>query len=182
MDSVNKEKTEEFVFSLKRTEVRNVKFLGLQLDTRLTWWAHVDYLCAKLARNIFVLRQLSSSVSVEVLRSAYFSLCESHLRYGILVWGRCSGFGRIFRLQRRAIRIIANIGYRKNCRDYFRKLHILTPPSILVLELLMYARGRSCMWGFRGGDHSHSTRNRGDYCVPFCRLTKSYYCLRIWSV
>ncbi|XP_044757075.1 uncharacterized protein LOC123315446 [Coccinella septempunctata] len=114
---VNEGKTQELVFSLRDmsslpTANTSVKFLGVYLDASLTWAVQIDSLASRLSSNIFALRVLSSSLSTGVLKTAYFALVETHLRYGVLVWGNCAQAGIIFGLQRRAMRVLGGLGYR----------------------------------------------------------------------
>ena len=60
-------------------------------------------------------------VSTPVLRAAYFSLCESHLRYCVTIWGSSSGCDRIFGLQRRAVRVLGGLKYREDCTEIKKK-------------------------------------------------------------
>ncbi|KAL3271418.1 hypothetical protein HHI36_021897 [Cryptolaemus montrouzieri] len=59
--SMSVDRTKEVVFSLRPTDCSTVGFLGLHLDTHLTWSVHIDHLSSKLSRNIYVLRNLSIS-------------------------------------------------------------------------------------------------------------------------
>ena len=54
--------------------------------------------------------------------TAYFSLIESHMSYGLLGWGHAPQAKRIFALQRRVIRIISGAGYRDDIRHTFAEL------------------------------------------------------------
>lgn len=63
----------------------SVKFLGVHLDSALTWSSHVDNQLVRNSHNIFALRTLSFSITPDELRTVYFALVESHLIYGILL-------------------------------------------------------------------------------------------------
>lgn len=170
---MNSNKTEKVIFSLKDVESSSVKFLGIYLDTRLTWSVHVDQLSKKLSKNIFVLRNLRSQVSTNVLKTAYYALCESHLKYGLLAWGSSAECGRIFRLQRRAIRIVDGIKYRDCCKDSFKKLNILTLPSLFIFECLIYVHRNLKDFKLNGDVHNHNTRRKNDIHITCVRLGKS---------
>lgn len=89
-------------------------FLGVTLDHAMLWDKHIDTVASKLCRNIYLLRYLASSLSQTALISAYYSLVNSHLSYTILSWGHSPGSSRLFRLQRRAVRILEGLGDRKS--------------------------------------------------------------------
>ena len=102
----NVEKTEKMLW-----------FLGVHLDPKLTWNEHINVIAKKLSKNIFLIRNLSSTVSTPALGAAYFSLCESRLRYCVTIWGSSSGCDRIFGLQSRAVRILGHPKYREDCTE-----------------------------------------------------------------
>ena len=138
---MNMSKNRNIYFTLKSIGTHNtesVKFLGIHLDPKLSWNVHCNNLANKLCRNIYALRNLADNVSTDVLKMAYHALVQSHISYGIIVWGNSVQPTRIFGLQRRAIRIVDGIKYRDECRNSFRKLSILTLPSLYIYEVLIY--------------------------------------------
>jgi hypothetical protein len=48
-------------------EVPEIKFLGIQIDNKLNWKSHVEYILPKLSSAIFVIRNLSYFMSSETL-------------------------------------------------------------------------------------------------------------------
>jgi hypothetical protein len=73
------------------------------LDDTLSWKSHLDHLESKLSSACFVLQTLQPLVSE---RTIYFSYIHSILSYGIIFWANCSDSNKIFKLKKRAIRII----------------------------------------------------------------------------
>lgn len=69
-------------------------------------------------------------------RIVYFSVIESHLRYGIAFWGFCSQelLSSILVLQKRALRYMCSVNSREHCRPLFVKENILTVIGIFILE------------------------------------------------
>lgn len=184
---VNEDKTQELMFSLRKHDVvtgeaDSVRFLGVHLDSTLTWGTHIDSLAAKLSSNIFALRILAFSLSSEVLRSVYFAMIESHLKYGVLLWGGSSHAGTVFRLQRRAVRILGGLGYRDCCRNTFKDLNLLTFPSIFILENLLYAHKNKINFQAQSDIHDYNTRNKSLIRKDFLRLSRSQHCPEFCSV
>ena len=68
----------------------------------------------------------------------YFSYFHSIMTYGIIFWGTSRHSNIIFRLQKRAIRIITGIRSRDSCREQFRMLKILPLQSQYILSLLLF--------------------------------------------
>lgn len=150
----------------------SAKFLGVFIDPFLRWDAHIEYLAGQLTKNIYGLRQLSNSLSLDVLKSAYFALCHSRLSYAILAWGHSAGRHRIFGLQRRAIRILGGVGYREETKELFIKLKILTLPSLYALESITYVHSNLNNYITHADMHRYETRHRDEICTEFTRLTR----------
>jgi hypothetical protein len=64
-------------------------------------------------------------MSSETLRMVYFAYVHSIMSYGITFWGNQLYSDKIFKIQKRAIRIITNSRMRNSCRELFKKLEIL---------------------------------------------------------
>ena len=88
--------------------VTDAKYLGVYLDQKLTWRVHIDKLSKKLASSIAVLKRISTYIPSDCRKSLYHTLFESHINYGISVWGKtCKrNIDTIFRLQKKCTRIL----------------------------------------------------------------------------
>jgi hypothetical protein len=60
------------------------------------------------------------------------------MTYGVMFWGNLSHAERIFKLQKRVIRIMKGCGYRESCREHFRNMNILPLRSQYIYSLLMF--------------------------------------------
>lgn len=65
-------------------------YLGLLIDSKFKWDQHIDGLCGKLRSSLYSISLLKSYVNVSTIKTVYFALIESHIRYGLLTWGRTS--------------------------------------------------------------------------------------------
>ena len=80
---LNESKTETMIFSLKHQMLYDVAstncvtFLGVQLDNKLTWEKHANFICNKEYKNIFLLRGLVNCVSLTTILAAYYGLINS---------------------------------------------------------------------------------------------------------
>ena len=63
------------------------KYLGILIDSSLDWPFHVQYIKSKLVRASYLFYKIRNVVSIDVLKTLYFSLVHSHLKYGIVSWG-----------------------------------------------------------------------------------------------
>ena len=187
--SLNMEKTEKMIFSLREApnEREYCKFLGINIDTGLTWHHHGDVLAGRLCSAVFALRRLSEIVSPGILRTSYFSLFNSHISYGLLAWGHSSIVKRIFGIQRRAIRVLARLDYREDCQEAFRNLKILTLPSLYIYECLKYVTANINLIQRHNGIHDYDTRNNTNLRQPQLRLSRSrngsnFYGIKFYNI
>nr|CAI5840509.1 unnamed protein product [Callosobruchus analis] len=114
------------------TMSKTVKFLGLLVDDTLSWSEHVEFVCHKLARTMYSLRILKKYIDQGTLKIFYHAAFESHVRYGIVMYGRCSTIQKIFIMQKRTLRIMLGMKARDSCRGKFRSNNILTVYAIHI--------------------------------------------------
>lgn len=149
-----------------------VKFLGVHLDSDLSWRSHGDNLANSLTSVCYALRQLANRVSTTVLRTAYFALFHSKLSYALLAWGHSAIRHRVFGLQRRAVRVVGGVSYRSECRNLFKSLNILTLPSEYALQCIMHVKLHMDRYETQLIKHSHDTRYKHYLVKPFTRLSR----------
>ena len=100
--TLNYSKTKCMLFSRKTRDMNSIKividsnliecvttftYLGVIIDEKLNWNAHVKYLISKLSQANGAIYKLRKRVSRKTLISIYNSLVGSHLNYGVLIWG-----------------------------------------------------------------------------------------------
>jgi len=120
------------------TPVNTIKFLGLIIDSTLSWKQHIDSMIPRLNRACFAIRQIKPYMAVEALKMIYFSYFHSILTYGIVFWGNSVNSQYIFKIQKRVIRLIANLGVRDSCHCAFKELGILPLYSQYLYSLIMF--------------------------------------------
>lgn len=172
---LNSDKTQKIVFSTTPMiqECKSVKLLGITIDDKLTWSIHVAQISGKLSSTIFLLRQLRKIVNFATLKTVYFSLFHSQISYGVILWGGSSAAIDIFRIQKKAVRIIANLEFRAHCKPYFIKLNIMSLPSLYIFEVLLEIHKNSECLTRQSDVHNYNTRNKDLIRLPYFRLTKS---------
>ena len=70
--------------------VIETKFLGVIIDDKLKWQSHTSYLNSKLKCEIEKLHRMKSCIPKHLYKDIYHTLFESHLSYGISLWGGIS--------------------------------------------------------------------------------------------
>ena len=86
----NKVKLNEIKLNLGTHTITNcpeTKFLGMTIDQNLNWSSHINQLVLKLNRNLNLLKLSRNMMTQESKLLVYHSHLESHIQYGILLWG-----------------------------------------------------------------------------------------------
>ena len=89
-DEKSKKQMKKFRININKYCIKQVtefKYLGVHFDNRLNWHTHIEYLCTKLSQAAGVIYKLKKLAPRAVLKTVYYSIVDSHLRYGILAWG-----------------------------------------------------------------------------------------------
>ena len=89
-------------------EKKYVKYLGILIDSSLSWKFHIDNVTKKISRSIGVLYKLRSFVNSSILVNMYYSLIYPHFIYAVQVWGSACDLyiNKLQVLQKRAVRMI----------------------------------------------------------------------------
>ena len=98
-----------FINGKKVKKVVSTKFLGVFLDEKLDWSAHLTYLTKKLRSVSGAICRIRKSIPVEYYKTIYTALFESHLSFGISVWGvalKQNGNDKILITQKHATRVL----------------------------------------------------------------------------
>jgi hypothetical protein len=153
------------------SSVNTITFLGLMIDDKLSWHTHIDQMIPKLNKATYVIRVLKSFLSMESLKTVYFSLVHSVISYGIIFWGSSTHAKIIFKVQKRIIRIIMNLGIMDSCRDSFRKLGILPLQSRYIFPLLTFVVKNRNLFQMNSDVHTCNTRTNQDLHLRTVNLT-----------
>jgi len=87
-----------------------------------------------------------------------------------LFWGNSSRSSVIFRLQKKAIRIMEGCGNRVSCRNLFKKLQTLPLTSQYMLSLLMFVVQNKNLFLTNNENHNVDTRQRNNLYLPQANL------------
>jgi len=136
-----------------------VDYLGVRVDGTLSWELQVDKVASKMSSGLFVLRSVARLSQINVLKAVYHSLIECHISYSIILWGGVakSHISRIFGIQKKAIRCMANVPPMSHWIELFKKFNVLTVPCIYIYECILYYN-RHCT--VCEPVHGYNTRSR----------------------
>lgn len=172
--SCNLDKTQYITLSLKQEiNLESVKLLGINIDSKLNWSVHIETVCNKISRVNYLLWKLKNFVSPEYLRLAYFGLFQSHILYGLLVWGHSSHVVDILVLQKKAVRNIAGANPLEHCKPLFIQFQIPTVVNLYIFQVLLYTKSNLDLYPTRQDIHHYNTRGRNKIDILPHRLTKT---------
>ena len=85
-----------------------VTYLGVLIDSTLSWKNQVEYVSKKIRQSIGILCKLRYFFTKGILINLYYALIYPFLIYGLTSWGNTyvSNLKPIYTLQKRALRII----------------------------------------------------------------------------
>ena len=88
----------------------HVKYLGVLIDSQLTFTQHITSLLNKISRVTGLMYKIRSCVNNKTLNMIYYSLIYPFLLYGIPIWGNADDthINSILILQKKAVRLILN--------------------------------------------------------------------------
>lgn len=140
-------------------EAKIIKFLGLNIDERLSWSEHIKILEKKLSSVCYMLRALKLVLDIETLRMVYFAFFHSVMKYGLEFWGNASRSKNIFILQKKVIRIIAGVNKKTSCKPLFLTHQIKTMYIEYVIQALKLIKLNIECYPKNENIHQHNTRN-----------------------
>ena len=73
--------------NFKINPCKNVKYLGVQLDSQLAFNSHSRMIENKISRSIRIIIKFKYFLSPSALLKLYYALVHPHLLHGLLVWG-----------------------------------------------------------------------------------------------
>ena len=108
-------------------EVESAKYLGMLIDNKLSFKEHIAHVLSKLNKGNAILAKLRYFTSEEITKNIYHAHVESHLHYGLLVWGAASPYlvNNVMSRQKKAIKIMKFVKKREHIELPFRMNKIL---------------------------------------------------------
>lgn len=139
----------------------NVKFLGLQIDKNLSWHTHIKSICKKLSSMCYAMHTIRKLTSLEVVMALYFANVQSQLTYGVIFWGNSPLWRKVFKIQKKIVRIITGKNKITHCKPLFKQLSIMTLPSLYIYHTILFAM-KNIKPQLNCDIHNHQTRKRTD--------------------
>ena len=118
----------------------STKFLGVTINTNMTWQEHLINISNSISKNIGILYKLKDLVTAKSLVTLYNALILPHLNYCNIVWGNCSKtkIESLFLLQKKAIRICTQSNFLDHTTPLFKNRHTLKLEDIHTFQTAIF--------------------------------------------
>lgn len=160
--------------------VESFKTLGVVFSNNMSWDSHIEYISKKLSQVVGLLHRnryiLPTSVKILLYKSLFFS----QLNYCHLVWGTTTATNlcKIHMLQKRIVRIIANVPFNSHTESLFRMYNIVLIHKMYNYRLAVKFRNElltantylTQLSHLREHTLHYRFRNPERWSVPTCRL------------
>jgi hypothetical protein len=121
-------------------QTKSFKLLGILLDEYLSFDSHIDNVCAKISKSLFCLNRVKNFIDEKTRKTLYFAMVHSHLMYCLSIYScaNMTSLNKVEIMQKKAIRIICNSGYRDHTAPLFARLGILPFDRLIKLSILKF--------------------------------------------
>ena len=121
-------------------KVKSTKFLGVIIDEFLNWAEHINTVKTKISRGIGILCKARRVLKTSTLVTLYNSFVYPYINYCIEVWGGASdkSIKSLFKVQKRAVRIIKSASYLAHTQPIFHALNILNIYKIYEFKVALF--------------------------------------------
>ena len=180
-------------------EKKSIRYLGIIIDSHLTWKSHISFIGKKIRRNIGIISKLRHFVNNKILINLYYALIYPFLTYGIVIWGNTyfSNVKPILTLQKKVIRIMTFSGFHDHTNGIFIELKLLKFPEIVFLNTALFMHDFYCgvlpslfddFFNAASVSHNYNTRfaSRLTFSIPSIRTNYGKFNIRyvgtkIWN-
>ena len=179
------------------SKANSMKFLGVVIDSNLSWDAHINFIRKKIAKGIGIINKAKRSLNQDSLLTLYHSFVYPYITYGIEVWGSSSKTNLlgILKLQNKILRIITFSPARTSALPFYKRFNLLNVNEIYIFKVSLFmfkcCQGESsnyvnAMFLPNSQYHDYETRHHSKLHIPllrtsFCQGIMRYKGAIIWN-
>jgi hypothetical protein len=152
-------------------EITGMKFLGIRIDSCLSWRNHIEQVIPKSSAASYAVRVMDHTMNIDALRMTYFGYFHTVMDYGMIFWGNSASVDKVFKLQKRTIRIMAGVRSRCSCRGLFKRLDVLPVPCQYIFSLMTFVVDNLGSFHTNSFVHGLNTRNKTQLHRPIANLS-----------
>ena len=79
-----------YIDGVKIPHVRSAKYLGVVIDSQLTWTDHINELSSRVSTRLYILRKLGKILPNNNFNCIYYAIFQSCIYYCLSIWGATS--------------------------------------------------------------------------------------------
>jgi hypothetical protein len=123
--------------SLER--VNTLRYLGVILDSTLTWIPHLHMLVDRCRKLIFIFKKLRHVGDSKLIKTVYYALIQSVLSYCIRVWGgaKKTHILKLERAQRALLKVMMFKPYRFPTSELYFLSDVLSVRQLFVVDTIL---------------------------------------------
>ena len=120
--------------------VDSTKFIGVVMDSKLTWQLHIQYIRSKIAKGLGVICKARKVLNSETLIVLYNSIIYPYLTYCIEVWGCAvqTHLLSLIQMQKKVIRVLTSSKYNAESYPLFRQLKLLNVKEVYIYSTVSF--------------------------------------------
>ena len=140
----------------KILQVTQTKFLGIFIESNLTWQAHIKFIRNKVAKSIGIIQKARIILDEDTLIGLYYSFLYPYFSSGITIWGKAnkSVLDPLLKLQKKTVRLVFNKPQKTHSIPLFIKA------NILPLHVIYTSAVSSFMFPVH---HNHKTTRQSEH-------------------
>lgn len=159
--------------------VNSIKYLGVYLQSNLSWNQHIQHMKTKVAQGTGFLYKFKNKFDRNTKFLIYNALIQSHLNYltAVYGWKKCNELKSLQRCQNKALKVVANLPIMFPTMSLYKdKFKTVLPIyGTYKLQILIYVFKIVHNIGhhtikFTRNQQLHNTRNNTNLSVAWCRL------------
>ena len=121
-------------------EQKSFTFLGIHMDETLTWKHHIGKVCSKISYSNYIINKVKHILPKSSLHTLCLTIVQSHLNYGLHIWGSSNSIGKVLVSQNNSLRIINNKTYNSHTEPLFKSSEMLSVNDQykFIVQICMY--------------------------------------------
>jgi len=147
----------------------SAKFIGIELDINFSWSKCISNIIDRLNTACFQMLVLRNYIDLKMRINIYYAFF-SVVNYGIEFWGLSCDSEKVFKLQKKFLRIMTFSPFRTSCKSLFSKSKILTVPNLYLFKTLVMVHTNYASFFNDNFDHKYNTRFKNNFQYPIHRL------------
>ncbi|KAJ8732469.1 hypothetical protein PYW07_015068 [Mythimna separata] len=118
----------------------HVKYLGVTIDTNLNFRKHIELLCTRVRKLIYVFKNLRNIADYKLIKQVYLALCQSILTYCITSWGGAAKtiLLQLERAQRAILKVATFRPFRFPTQQLYIACKVLTVRQLFILNTVLF--------------------------------------------